>query len=116
MPNSIIKKKKRIAILDDSQGRDFHRYLSSLDHDYDVVVYTKPDDKIKHVRCSVKLIKDFSQGDFVILLAVINYTHKSDPPITVLHGLRALFEVKNKTASNINSMINCSIMDHSSPI
>jgi hypothetical protein len=100
------KSKKRLAILADSQGKDIGVYFKELEEEFDVFVYSKPGAKIKHVvHDGSSLIKDFTNEDYVILLAGTNDAHYNEPAlITVPQGINSLLSLKSNTNVLINSI------------
>ncbi|XP_039279745.1 uncharacterized protein LOC111056525 isoform X1 [Nilaparvata lugens] len=104
--NSSNKKKRRVTIMADSQGKQLSGYLQHLDDDFDVFVYTKPGAKLKHVvQDGLVFVSDFTEDDFIIILAGSNDHHLDEPyQLTLFQGISSLLELNLKT-----NIIVCSV-------
>lgn len=100
------KKKRRIALLADSQGKDFVKYLRVLEDNFDVFVYTKPGAKIKHIiRDGLCFVRDYTHNDFIIVLAGSNDLDYNQPAqLTVSMGIKSLLSLNLDTNIIINSI------------
>lgn len=94
-----VRHNNRILVLSDSQGKNLYSHLKPLDNKHNVMVVSKSGATLKQiVNDCLPIITDFTQNDYVVLLAGTNDVDGLSPHhITVHQGLSKLLNMKATT-------------------
>lgn len=93
------RKKSRITVLTDSQGKLLYRFMRDLEPEYEVFVYSQPAAKMKQIiQSGSTFLHDFTYEDYVIVLAGTNNMNYGVVGLfTVCQSLKYLIGLNIKT-------------------